>query len=59
MAGAACYAAADRIRTLRLIATTSSYVGHVRASGEIDACGTRTGSAEGVSRYPLDSYKQK
>ena len=34
-----------------------THVGHVRASGKIDACGTRTGSAEGVSRYPLDSYK--
>jgi hypothetical protein len=28
-------------------------VGHVRASGKNDACGTRTGLAKGVSRYPL------
>jgi hypothetical protein len=30
-----------------------THVGHVRASGKTDACGTRTGLAEGVSRYPL------
>jgi hypothetical protein len=33
-------------------------VGHVRASGKIDACGTRTGLAEGVSRYPFEETNQ-
>jgi hypothetical protein len=41
---------------LRLLHFT--HVGHVRASGKTDACGTRTGSAEGVSRYPLESHRE-
>jgi hypothetical protein len=46
-----------RRRTFMPASLLFTHVGHVRASGKIDACGTRTGSAEGVSRYPLDSYK--